>query len=488
MRETKSVVSRSRIRVVAVLGAIAAMVSIAIPVGVAWAVTPTPSAIELPLTADDGPVPEAVANAVSCSAAGSCAAVGDYEDTIGIVHAETFDLVGGVWETAEQLAPVGPPDWTFSDLNSVSCVSPENCVAVGDYRISTVQTEGFYAVETAGVWARGLALPVPTDAGSNPAETTFGSVSCVLGGTTCRMLGEYLTSSNPADVHSVVDTLVIGTGLTGSPVEISQLAGHGGIELSSISCPNTSDCVAVGSQSTQLSSVATYVEDNNNTWSSPIIVSNPSGTSVPDEYLSSVSCVASGDCVAAGNWLKANGQGYSEAYTQEGGVWGTPTNLGQPSDLNNPFADSISCVASVNSCTIVGSLSDGQGGLHAATAQLANGHWGQLAPVSVPGAAIPDHELLGVSCVPGAKCTSVGYYNVNSPTGDTEAMAASWAIQTRPGPIMALHALGVTSSTIRSRGVHPFRPGLESATSRSRPRLLGRHQSTMAEPPERQQR
>ena len=54
-----------------------------------------------------------------------------------------------------ELAPNNAQDDTFSDLNSVSCVSVGNCVAVGDYRISTVQTESYYAVETSGLWARG---------------------------------------------------------------------------------------------------------------------------------------------------------------------------------------------------------------------------------------------------------------------------------------------------------------------------------------------
>ena len=381
---------------------------------------------------------------IDCPTAGSCTAVGSYQDTIGITHAMAENLTSGTWTSVTMLAPTDAPDYTFSDLNSVSCVSVGNCIAVGDYRISTVQTEGFYAVETAGVWARGVELPVPADAASNPAQTTFVSASCVVGGTTCQLLGEYITTTIPATIHSVVDTYVFGTGLTAAPQEIAQLSGREGIELTSISCSSPTNCVAVGSQAETFSSQATFVAENGGTWGTPTLLSNPNDPANPAELLTAVSCVSIGNCVAAGNWVDARGNVYAEAFTETGGVFGSAVDLGQPLLLGNPFVDDISCVSTVSTCTIVGALSDNMGHLHAATAQMTGSHWGQLAPAGIPAGAVSDHELLGVSCAPGVQCTAVGYYNLNTVTGGTDAMAATWSIGSSPGAVTGLHSTAVS--------------------------------------------
>src|SRR5579871_4691828 len=294
--------------------AVALTIALLLPASAAFASPAnTPSATQLPDSIDAGPIPNAVANDVSCASPGACTAVGDFQDTIGITHAETFALTGGTWTASQQLAPVGPPDYTFSDLNAVSCISVGNCVAVGDYRVSTVQSESFYAVEKSGVWARGLALPVPADADNNPAETSFNSVSC-LSDDICEMIGIYAVTptSRSAPIHSVVDMYHFGVGLEGSPVEISQLASQQGIDLNSIDCTaeGTSgpDCIAVGAQVGAFSEEASYVVETNGSWGSPRVLRNSGGSSVPQEFLSSISCVSTGDCVVAGNILTSLGQ------------------------------------------------------------------------------------------------------------------------------------------------------------------------------------
>ncbi len=240
-------------------------------------------------------------------------------------------------------------------------------------------------------------------------------------------------------MHSVVDKFSSGA-LTGSPQELSPIGGNVGIELGSISCATSTSCVAVGAQAGQITERATYVEENAGVWGTSVIVANPKDASNPSEYLSSVSCVASADCVAAGNWVDKNGNGFSETFTEAGGVWGHAVDVPLPSNFNNPFTDGISCVATTKSCTIVGALSDKNGALHAATAQMTNGKWGQLAIAGIPFGAITDHELLGVSCAAGVECTAVGYYNTAGATAGTEAMGATWVTGTPPGSVTGLHA------------------------------------------------
>jgi|GEM_PF-4610948 len=445
-----------KLTTVVLSSAVGAIVAVVVPIGVAGATTSTPTGIELPLALNAGPVPNAVATDVSCASAGSCSAVGTYQDTIGIAHAMAFTLSAGTWTSQQILAPVNAPDYTFSDLNAISCFGVGNCVAVGDYKISTIQTESFYAVETSGAWARGLELPVPADAGSSPALTSFQSVSCVVGGS-CQMVGVYLTSGN--EVHSVVDTFSGGT-LSGSPKEFSPVGSNLGIELGAISCSTATTCVAVGAQAGQSAENATYVEDNAGVWGNGVIVANPKDPSNPAEYLASVSCVAPGDCLAAGNWVDKNGNGFSETFTESGGSWGHAIDIPVSSKFNNPFADSVSCVSSVKSCTVVGGVSDNGGALHAATAQMTNGKWGQFALTGVPFGAITDHELLGVSCTSGVQCTAVGYYNTSGATGGTEAMGATWVTGLPPGTVTGLHGTEVNSHTAHLNWYSPVNIGV----------------------------
>jgi hypothetical protein len=258
------------------------------------------------------------------------------------------------------------------------------------------------------------------------------------------MIGEYLTAGN--QIHAVVDTFASGA-LTGSPQELSPVGLYLGIQLSSISCSTATSCVAVGAQASQSAEYATYAEENAGVWGQGHTVSNPKNAPTPSEYLSSVSCVAPSNCVASGNWVGRNGNGFSETYTESGGAWGHAVDLPLPSTYNNPFADGISCVASVNTCTVVGALSDNNGSLHSATAQMTNGKWGQLAVAGIPFGAITDHELLGVSCTAGVQCTSVGYYNTGGSTAGTQAMAATWVTGLPPGAVTGLHATTPSNHT-----------------------------------------
>lgn len=412
-----------------------------------------PVGVELPLTIDDGPIPDAVATGIDCTTATNCVAVGEFLDTIGLTHSMTLQLTGTTWTAAQELAPSGPPDYTFSELNAVSCVSTGNCVAVGSYRVNTEENIGYYAVETSGTWARGATLSLPSDANTAPSDASFVSVSCVASGT-CQMLGEYLTNSPLGIVHSVVETYSFSTGLSSSIDEISQVSGEDGIGLSSISCATATTCVAVGAQAGQEAETATYVDEVSGAWGSPMTLENAQDGAIPEEFLSSISCVAAGDCVAAGNWISNSGNIFGETYTEQAGIWGAATNLAQPSNLGNPNVDDISCVSAVTQCTISGALTNDEGGYQPATAQMTSGRWGQFAPATPPVGATPDEEFLAISCVTGS-CTAAGYYDADTQIGGTEAMAATWVPASPPGPVTALHVTSQVGQTVRLAWTSP---------------------------------
>jgi hypothetical protein len=273
------------------------------------------------------------------------------------------------------------------------------------------------------------------------------------------MLGEYLTNSVLGIVHSEVDTYKFGTGLEGTPVEIAQSSGNDGIGLDSISCASATSCVAVGAQEGAEAETAVYLQETSGTWGSPTTLENPLDSSIPEEYLSSVSCVAVGDCVTAGDWLANSGNQFGETYTESSGTWGSAVEIGEPSDLNNPYVDAVSCVTVVTSCTISGALTDSEGGLVDATAQMTNGGWGQVAPAASPAGAINDEELLAISCTVGVQCTSVGYYDTPGDIGGSEAMAATWDPSIRPEAVTNLHLTARTGETVHLSWTAPISTG-----------------------------
>ena len=79
-------------------------------------------------------------------------------------------------------------------LNAVSCSSAGNCAAVGRYFDSSGHAEGLLQSQTSGAWAAGIEAPLPANAGPSPA-TEIDSVSCASAGD-CSAVGNYRDSSN----------------------------------------------------------------------------------------------------------------------------------------------------------------------------------------------------------------------------------------------------------------------------------------------------
>jgi hypothetical protein len=97
--------------------------------GTAWSIQPTPN----PVGATNG-----LFDAVSCSSAVSCTAVGDYNNNSGIVTlAEVWN--GTAWNVESTPNPAGA---LGSLLGGVSCSSATACTAVGSYKMNVVSPPG----------------------------------------------------------------------------------------------------------------------------------------------------------------------------------------------------------------------------------------------------------------------------------------------------------------------------------------------------------
>jgi hypothetical protein len=131
---------------------------------------------------------------VSCTSAGSCAAVGWYRDSSGAFQGLLLSENSGIWAAGNKATLPANANGTNVDLGSVSCPSAGNCRAVGYYRDSANHDEGLILTETDGIWAPGIEAPLPAGAATDPAAGLF-SVSCPSMGK-CSAAGSYASSGN----------------------------------------------------------------------------------------------------------------------------------------------------------------------------------------------------------------------------------------------------------------------------------------------------
>jgi hypothetical protein len=110
--------------------------------------------------------PETVeARSVACYAAGSCVAVGWYEDNSRQFQAMIVSETHGVWgEASEVTLPANASSKPRAYLESVACTASRSCVAVGRYTDSSGNAEAMSLSETHGVWGGATEVTLPANA------------------------------------------------------------------------------------------------------------------------------------------------------------------------------------------------------------------------------------------------------------------------------------------------------------------------------------
>ena len=188
-------------------------------------------------------------SSVSCSAPESCVAVGLYYDGSSISRTMAITDTGGSWGQAAEVtlpAYAATVTSTRARLSSVSCLATGACVTVGNYTTTLGVVEAMTATETSGSWEPATAIPPPANAFSMP-EASFASVSCRSVGS-CVTVGPYGQPS--AYLSAMVATE--SDGLWGAASQITApppdppTGEPASTLLSSVACPATESCVALG--------------------------------------------------------------------------------------------------------------------------------------------------------------------------------------------------------------------------------------------------
>ncbi len=283
---------------------------------------------------DDGSFGEL--NGVSCPTTTTCVAVGNDLNNLGIVTVGTD--TAGSWSWTNEVAVNGDGNGG-GYLAAVSCPSPTTCVAVGyDHDYDGVTTVG---TDSAGTWTWSAEQSVTSDSLGDTGGLL--GVSCPT--TTTCVAGE----NGSGDGVTTVGTDNAGTWSWIPEVPVASDVNGGGY-LEGVSCPSATTCVGVGFDS-NFEGVTTEGTDNAGTWTwsteQPVM-----GSVTTTGELTGVSCPSATTCVAVGYGSGDNGQ--STTGTDNAGTWTWSQESQVASDANGQgILQGVDCLSSTL-CMAVG--------------------------------------------------------------------------------------------------------------------------------------
>lgn len=266
--------------------------------------------------------------AVSCDSKGACVAVGSYDDTLGDQQALVVPIVDGTPRPGVEVQlPPGAAANPNVKLTKISCWSAGSCVETGDYTDSSHNQEAFVVPITKGQVGAAVEVGLPADAANSTETAQLEGLSCSAAGA-CDAVGSYTDQSS--NTQALVVPIDEGTAGTAVEVALPQDAFGSVVQnatLQSVSCPPTGACLAAGSYL----DAGVYDESMTVAISSGIVatattVPAPVGetTSSPYAELSTVGCSSSGSCAALG--------GYDDT---SGNLLGYEVSLGLPLTIGN---------------------------------------------------------------------------------------------------------------------------------------------------------
>jgi Fibronectin type III domain len=315
-----------------------------------WSATQPP----LPLSAIGATQPS-FAN-LACASVGNCAAVGSYIDVLGNQQGLLESDDAGSWSGTElDLSNLSPAADPSALVSAVSCPTAGTCTAVGTFQNGAGSDAAFEVYEVGGQWQQATALALPSNASTSPVTSGSASapqsdlfvnaVSCASAGN-CTAVGSYdATAAN--EVAAVTWTDSAGTWGTGSETNLPSgqpAATDPGAALDSVTCQSAGSCLAAGTYMTASGAddvvVARQTGSNWSTAGGNLGITYDTS----DDDSASVSCAPGGYC-AVGGYAVNNSSGHDNAFmldapaavaglsatlngSQASVSWGTPADNG----------------------------------------------------------------------------------------------------------------------------------------------------------------
>ncbi len=264
--------------------------------GGSWTAAPAP----LPLGATT--TPAVTLDHVACGAVGSCVAYGTYEGTDAKQHFVLLSLASGTWTPQELdlVLPAGADATKTVSLHGVACSAANSCAVVGDYVGTDLLGHSFAAMFHGGWSAVKVTLPADAeDTGSaSGALSNLEGVSCSA--SLCIAVGKYVvTNGTSRGLAASIDPVAGTVNATQAPMG-SNIMGFG--DLNSISCAASGPCAAYGSYDDTGSTFHyEFVPLGGASWSAIDVPTLTPATSHPIVVgLGCVSSTSGADCVAGG--------------------------------------------------------------------------------------------------------------------------------------------------------------------------------------------
>jgi hypothetical protein len=300
---------------------------------------------------------------VSCAPAGNCSAGGDYRQASGTYQAFVISEKNGTWGSAQTVAAAlnqGAGNSPGAQISSVSCASPGNCGAGGTYTDASGNIQAFVVGEKNGTW--GTAEEVPGTAAVNTGgSASVQSVSCASPGD-CSAGGDYSDSSGS---QAFVVSEKNGTWGSAKTIAAAFNKGGGG-DILSVSCASAGNCTAAGDYVDAAGMTgALAVSETNGTWGAAqqVITGH---IPAPAALIYSVSCASPGNCSVGGSAGGTFYQ-HAFVVSEKNGTWGTGEEVPGTAALNQgKFArvESVSC-ATAGNCSAGGYYKDASGNIQA---------------------------------------------------------------------------------------------------------------------------
>jgi hypothetical protein len=335
------------------------------------------NAIEVPGTATLNADGDARLVAMSCSPGSNCVAGGEYTDGSDTEQGFVVSERHGRWGQAIPVPGLAQLNVGGAGIDTMSCSSAGKCSAGGSYapnpdrRHVTPDLEGFVVTERNGKW--GTAIPIPGLSALNKGgQADVTSLSCASPGN-CGAGGDYGRRDSGTRQAYVVSEK---NGTWGSAIPVPALkalnkGGDAGTE--SVACATRRTCTAAGTYQAGVKAngepeyQAFVVTETNGTWGNatqiPNLAALNKGDNIPDVV---VSCGAAGQCAAAGTYADGSVFEYEHPFvtSETRGVWGNATQLLGFKALNgrfDSFLGGLSCPAP-NHCAAAGEFEVRTGG------------------------------------------------------------------------------------------------------------------------------
>jgi Bacterial Ig-like domain (group 3) len=390
---------------------------------------------------------------------------------------------GGTWGTPQPVpgldALVSSTD-TISQVNDIHCSAPGNCVAIGDYMPpnATTYSVPFVVTETSGIWGS-----VQSVRGITPDPAVGDSL---LGSLTCGTPDFCIATGSVVGSDGVQRNFLLpeagGVWSTATMVDFSSLPGATDGWVTGLSCPADDSCTATGYYDGPSGMLPFTMDQTAGTWGQPQPVAglDSLGTGTATQVSSdlwSLSCAAPGDCTAGGYYLTLGQGANSEVpftVTESGHTWGQAQAIPGLAALGTGSAQlgvvsGVACPAA-GDCTVAG-ITTSRDSAGTATAQVftldeSQGSWGQAHALALPSSATLGTEIPPVSglapklscraagdCVAGILATiTAGTSTTTQYLTATEASSGNWTTATTIPGIATGNDTNVSGLTCASAG------------------------------------